>query len=245
MVFTQTISFPDNIRKFPRSHIRTLLIGFGYDPYTDDYLVVGLWLVGKGTHMDMLLFSLRTNSGEKIQISLTRHMNFYNHDGLFFNGAIHWLVFPGIERPIIIVFDLIEKQLSEISLPDIGDFKNHSFGDLLIMGGCLSVWYYRCGLHKTQVWLMKEYKVQSSWTMFEIPDRKFSHIWSAKGGELVALSDDSLMKFNDKGELLEILKISKLMILLKPAFYTESLLSLPGDWCENMETQPTKTDKKN
>ncbi|XP_061366288.1 F-box/kelch-repeat protein At3g06240-like [Gastrolobium bilobum] len=166
-------------------------------------------------------------------------MYFYSYHGLFFNGAIHWLVFPrhGIDRAII-VFDLIEKQLSEISIP-AGDFKNILVGDLIIMGGCLSVWYR--SVHKTQVWLMKEYKVQSSWTMFEIPARRLSPLCFAKGGELVAFNGTGLMKFNDKGELLE---ISDHMIWRKPAFYTESLLSLPGDCCGNMETQPTKTDKK-
>ncbi|XP_061366287.1 F-box/kelch-repeat protein At3g23880-like [Gastrolobium bilobum] len=57
------LSFSDFIRKLRRSHNRTLLIGFGYDSSTDDYLVVVLWLEEEETHM--VLFSLRTNLWKK------------------------------------------------------------------------------------------------------------------------------------------------------------------------------------
>ncbi|XP_061363382.1 F-box/kelch-repeat protein At3g06240-like, partial [Gastrolobium bilobum] len=192
-----SLSFSHLIRKIRKSNIYTLLIGFGHDPSTDDYLVVVVSQNEEGNHM--MLFSLKTNSWKKIQLSHIPHTGYYKLHGLFINGAIHWLIFPhhGSDPGVIIVFDLTEKQLSAISLPD-GDFK---FGylsgrDLIITGGCLSFWEPRL-------------------------------VCSTKGGELVALNDANLMKFNDKGELLEIHRKYDRLDWFRASFlYRESTLSI-------------------
>ncbi|XP_061344238.1 F-box/kelch-repeat protein At3g06240-like [Gastrolobium bilobum] len=178
--------FFDSIRK---AH----LIGFGYDPSTDDYLIVVLCL------NDLVFFSFRTNSWKQFNIPFVHRVSnsrvIFKQSGLVFNDAIHWLAKDDIEFvDVIIVFDLIEKNLSRISLPCGRD---HVFHDLRIIGGCLSV------CNETQVWVMTEYKLQSSWIMSDFPImyteslQLIIPLCSAKGGELVASTHNAeLMKFD-------------------------------------------------
>ncbi|XP_061374147.1 F-box/kelch-repeat protein At3g23880-like [Gastrolobium bilobum] len=213
----------------------TLLIGFGYDPSTDDYLIVVLW--GKYRtvfdHDDMqtslVLFSFRTNSWKESQRSRVPYDYIDNNQSFLFNDAVHWLA-CGENEPdkVILAFDLVKKNFYEISLPD-GDFIDGFYSyNFVKIGECLGL----CDVShsKNQVWVMKEYKVKSSWTMFEIPDY-LSDVSIAIAGELVVLCHANvaeLMKFNEKGELLELCKYYCNDVCgQKIAMYTESLLSLP------------------
>ncbi|XP_061355098.1 F-box/kelch-repeat protein At3g23880-like [Gastrolobium bilobum] len=222
-----------------------LLIGFGYDPSADDYLVVVLWPKhDSNLATRLVLFSLRTNSLKEIQ---GPHIPYYHIDNPSFlcNDAIHWLAYDeNLLATVILAFDLMKKNFYEISLPD-GDFTDDFNYDYLgTMGGCLCL--SRLHDSKTMVWIMKEYKVQSSWTMLEIP-RCLSAVCMAKGGELVALGFDEaeFMKFNDKGELLARCEYdSDGQSRFEVAAYTESLLSLPGNYDGSMEKPSTEADQK-
>ncbi|XP_061344289.1 F-box/kelch-repeat protein At3g23880-like [Gastrolobium bilobum] len=267
--FHKQLSCPEIVRKkyiYPQPY----LIGFGYDPSTDDYLVVVL------CQDDSVFFSFRTNSWKKFntpfQHRLYQYRVIYTRSGLFFNGAIHWLAHSPIKIKhvlvnVIIVFDLIEKNLSQISLPR-SYFSDRVFRHrLCIMGGCLTLCCW--DVDSTYVWMMKEYKVESSWTLFVIHNRKISPLCFAKGGELVAFSCHSELKFHDKGKFLELMKFNdegNSLELMKfkdkgnflengkysydiypcmAAMHTESLLSLPSDCGVSMKTPPTETNQKN
>ncbi|XP_061357373.1 F-box/kelch-repeat protein At3g06240-like [Gastrolobium bilobum] len=204
------------------------LIGFGYDPSTDNYLIVVLFSTFNNDDMAdrLVIFSLRTNSLKEIQMP---HIPFYysENQSLLFNDAIHWLAYGENRLKVILAFDLIKENFYEISLPD-GDFTiGFSFCNLGTMGGCLCLCQF--DRSKTIVWIMKKYKLQSSWIMIEIA-RNLSAACMAKGGELVALSfdDGELMKFNDKGQFLERCEYYfDDLSGFEVAAYTESLLSLP------------------
>ncbi|AES87257.1 galactose oxidase [Medicago truncatula] len=85
-----------------------------------------------------------------------------------------------------------------------------------------------------EIWVMKEYKVHSSWnktlvlSVDAIPDHYFHPIHSTKNGDIIGRTLNSrLVKYNDKGQLLR-----HRTFFNSPSevvMYTESLLSLPGD----------------
>ncbi|XP_061371696.1 F-box/kelch-repeat protein At3g23880-like [Gastrolobium bilobum] len=223
------------------------LTGFGYDPSTDDYLVVVLWAkyylnpiiddngdddVYVNLKVDRLvLFSLRTNSLKEIQGPHLPDM-YSTSQPLFFNDAIHWLA-SGYNSFVILAFDMVNKNFFEISLPDGCSTVDFYFCKLGSMGGCLCLCHFDDT--KTKVWIMKEYKVQSSWTMLEIPGH-VSAVCMAKDGELVALrfDDGEVMKFNDKGELLERCEYcSDDLSGFDTVMYRESLLSVPHGQMES------------
>ncbi|AES95212.2 hypothetical protein MtrunA17_Chr5g0406091 [Medicago truncatula] len=87
-----------------------------------------------------------------------------------------------------------------------------------------------------EIWVMKEYKVHSSWkktlvlSIDGISTKLFSPICSTKSGDIIGTEDGwRLVKYNDKGQLIEWHYYSSSTHGTEVALYTESLLSLPGD----------------
>ena len=89
------------------------------------------------------------------------------------------------------------KNLSKIPLPHIRGF----FGDLKPLGVCLAV--CNNNANEIEIWVMKEYKVESTWTrhVIVLPSVRLTstpHSFT-KGGKLIATNDSGHVKFNDKG----------------------------------------------
>ena len=226
------------------------LYGFGYDQSTDDYLVVLLsydpTLPNRSSHLEF--FSLRDNAWNQIE---DPHFTYFNAALIvkaesFFNGAFHWVACRNdLLVDVIIVFDLMEKKLLEMPLPDDFDNDPVSYG-LWVFGEFLSLWGMDFHNSRVEIWVMKEYKLHSSWTKtLLIPiDRNiicFSPINSTKSGDIIGSSNDGgLVKYNDRGQLLEYQEGRG--NVRQVAMYIESLLSLPVDLEQVYEDD---TNKKN
>ncbi|KAH1164347.1 hypothetical protein AAZX31_01G218300 [Glycine max] len=212
--------------------------GFGYDSSTDDYVIVNLsckWLFRTDVHC----FSLRTNSWSRILRTVFYYPLLCGH-GVFVNGALHWFVKPFDRRrlrAVIISFDVTERELFEIPLPLNFDLKDPIY-DLTVMEGCLCLSVAQVG-YGTRIWMMKEYKVQSSWTKLFVPIYNQRHpffpvfcsICLTKKDEFLGSNHKTLVKLNKKGDLLEHRArwhyVDYCSILVRRGVYRESLLSLP------------------
>ncbi|RHN52061.1 putative F-box domain, galactose oxidase/kelch, beta-propeller, F-box associated interaction [Medicago truncatula] len=214
------------------------LYGFGYDPSTDDYLVV---VVSCDTDFhnfssQLEFFSLRDNRWKEIEGTPFPYMNTsdYSMVGSVFNGAIHWLAFRhDLSMKVIIAFDLIERKLFDMSLPD--DMEHEPiYCDLWVFGEFLSVWTMDSDI--VEIWVMKEYKVHSSWTktltfsIDDIPTRYFSPICCTKSGDIIGTDGTAgLVRYDENGQFLEYSSYCIEDCGSRVAVYTESLLSLPDD----------------
>uniref|UniRef100_A0A0R0ISF1 F-box domain-containing protein n=2 Tax=Glycine max TaxID=3847 RepID=A0A0R0ISF1_SOYBN len=182
------------------------LYGFGYDTSTDDYLLIMIPFHWK---TEIQVFSFKTNSRNRKMIKLNvpyQGIGSKFSIGSLLNETLHWLVFSKDKWvDVIIAFDLIKRSLSEIALFDHLTKKKYEMFSLRVIGGCLSVSCSDQDWAMTEIWIMKEYKVQSSWTKsFVIPTYGFSPICITKdGGILGSNMRERLEKHNDKGELLE------------------------------------------
>ncbi|XP_057459213.1 F-box/kelch-repeat protein At3g06240-like [Lotus japonicus] len=220
-------------RKLPVTYDDRTLVGFGYDKSTDDYLLVLIRqyyckqcvrrpkiMNSHVPHPQIQVFSLKANapsliSGFKFDFKYEPP----NTEGLFLNQSIHWLVESNATNiPLIVAFDLIDRSLTEIPLSidcvELWHCKDHCY--LKVLGGCLSLHYlgfqYEGGDGiRDQIWVMKEYKVPSSWIKCfvlqgNISDRK-NHSWpiclSRDGALLASRRDGRIMKLNDNGEVLK------------------------------------------
>ncbi|KAL4322722.1 hypothetical protein AHAS_Ahas14G0238900 [Arachis hypogaea] len=151
---------------FPGSAI---LYGFGYDASQDDYLVVVASRdMHDQEHFDCLSF--KTNSWINLDSALSKPLGRSNWEsrGFFLNGAIHWSSRTLKVRDYsILIFDLKERSFSTISMPEqVMGYLDPTY--LVLLGGCLALYSYRTKGNKTNIWVMKEYKVHSSWTFYEI-----------------------------------------------------------------------------
>ncbi|KAL2618184.1 hypothetical protein AAZV13_08G231100 [Glycine max] len=75
---------------------------------------------------------------------------------------------------------------SEIPLFDHSTMEKYELCSLRVMGGCLSVCCSVRGCATDEIWAMKEYKVDSSWTKsIVIPNNGFSPICITKDGGII------------------------------------------------------------
>ncbi|RYQ78873.1 hypothetical protein HN873_049913 [Arachis hypogaea] len=202
----------------------------------DDYLVVVASQDKNGhDHFDCL--SLRTNSWTNLGFAVSKPLGRSNWEsrGFFLNGAIHWSSCTlSVRDYSILIFDLKERSFSTISMPE----QVMGYLDpihLVLLGGCLALYSYECD--KTNIWVMKQYKVQSSWTFYQI-SRKTVPLYLSNGSDIVALdfvlgTRIRFAKYNAKGELLQRKHVDYPHWLSKYGrsytVYTECLAPLPTE----------------
>ncbi|CAJ2654073.1 unnamed protein product [Trifolium pratense] len=213
------------------------LYGFGYDHSRDDYLLASLYpalAADVSSHLE--IFSLRDNAWKEIEDTPFPYWSPYHYPklGLLFNEALHWFVSRSSSLvDVIVSFNLMERKLFEIPIPS-------DFGDYLldigswVFGEFLSLWAMRNRI--VEIWVMKEYKVHSSWiknivlSIDTLPTKCFFPIYSTKSVDVIGTDDGSgLVKYNNKGHLLEYRTYCDDPRGSQVVMYTESLLSLPGD----------------
>ncbi|TKY59461.1 F-box protein CPR30 [Spatholobus suberectus] len=227
------------------------LCGIGYVSSTDDYVVVNVTLRQPGGRFctEVHCFSLRTNSWSHIEDAVPYfYLGSEFRHGLLLNGALHWLVESTDTRHLIIAFDAMERRLSEIRLPhDLAIRLECSMSHLWLTEGRLCISFRGYGTTITEIWTMKEYRVQSSWTKSCVLSpygplwRVFYPMCFTKNGEILGSNGRStLVRFNDKGDLLEHCSHgpeTSRFSLLNCGTYRESLLSLPGEFEEAIEDE--------
>ncbi|XP_057427586.1 F-box/kelch-repeat protein At3g23880-like [Lotus japonicus] len=219
--------------------------GFGYHSSKDDYLVVRVSIT-ETSLSDVQFFSFRANMWKYAEsvdfpssftststqgVDLPTFTNIELCVGLLFNEAIHWVGsnwVAGRTTFFIIAFDLMEKRLLEIPRPV--DLYAHDFL-------CFTLWVHRGFFSLSvvrrdtiEIWVMKKYKVQSSWAKTLVIS--LNHLYplcSTKGGDIVMLSGLKLTKYSDEGvqgeQQLECINFGTLNSAVP--LYTESMLSLP------------------
>ncbi|XP_057453071.1 F-box/kelch-repeat protein At3g23880-like [Lotus japonicus] len=245
IVWNPTTGFHKQILDIDHEFMFSYLCGFGYDNSTDDYFVVVITLYLPKT--EIRVFSLKTKSWCDIKYVNVRYMDCgYNsgpgHPGVFLNGSLHWQVTrmdTGLD--VVIAFDLVKNSLSDIPLSsELAAEWTEKVYYLRELGGYLSMCYAGGSRRRerAEIWVMKEYKVQSSWTkafvttVCDIPRRRFYPICFIEGGGVVGSNGHGrLLKFNAKGKLLEHLKYDREYENGQKYFemYRESLLFFPGE----------------
>ncbi|KAK7295543.1 hypothetical protein RJT34_18453 [Clitoria ternatea] len=228
--------------------------GFGYDAATDDYFVVFMrlyFLIESSCPVrstEVEFFSLKTNSWNCVKFQgLYDEIKQEFKAGVLVNGAIHWLVLPVHSHlPAIVAFDWTEQSFYEIPPPPTDYLTLDEFAAFpkpRVMGGYLAVCYpgYRMEVDVIEIWVMKEYRVRSSWTKTLVVSASlnfvpgaFSPMCYTKGGGIFGTFGPGwLVKFDDKGELIEELRYPVAMELearnLHNAIYRESLLPPPSE----------------
>ncbi|XP_057753231.1 F-box/kelch-repeat protein At3g23880-like [Arachis stenosperma] len=214
------------------------LLGFGYDASQDDYLLLVTWChCDRQYHLDCL--SLRTNSWINLNAALSNPflvLDSYSC-GVFLNGAIHWLSFPlTAYKDAILIFDTKERTFSMMSAPEQLVMSLCLFSGLALLGGCLALYYHNHGSCNTDIWVMKEYKVHSSWNLYQIPCKDFQPLLLSSNGDIIGRGCTSYDKvgyfiYNVREDLLY-----RFRNLCCPSpmsetatVYTESLLPFPSD----------------
>ncbi|PNX99672.1 F-box/kelch-repeat protein [Trifolium pratense] len=193
-------------------------------------------LDGVSSHLEF--FSLRANTWKEIEGTHFPYITVSGAPkvGSLIDGAIHWLAFRrDLDSTVIVAFDLMERELVEMSFPDYIDIELIDC-DLWVFGEFLALWVMDMEDNdKVDIWVMKEYKVRSSWTKtlvlsIDVNSTGFFYpICCTKSGDIIGTDGHTqLLKYDDKGQVIEHYSYNK-RGGSQLAMYTESLLSLPGD----------------
>ncbi|TKY65031.1 F-box/kelch-repeat protein [Spatholobus suberectus] len=238
-------------RRLPKSNFEYhdinhdfLLYGFGYDPSTDDYLIIVIALdASEYDETGIHIFSFKTNSWTRLDIDIPyENLDDTFKAGSLINGALYWLVFPDDEEvPVIIAFDLMQRSLSEIPLSNHLIMEPYQVYSLTVMGGRLGVCCSVQGHASTQIWVMEE--KQPSWT---IPCYHFFPICITKDGGIFGSNMRILEKYNHEGTQQKSLGVEQELSYctnLQSAMYRESLLPLPSVIRETSEDDHGETSK--
>ncbi|XVF39337.1 hypothetical protein PTKIN_Ptkin01aG0026500 [Pterospermum kingtungense] len=165
---------PDEPMELPYSwdkgYTSSVLYGFGYDSFNDDYKVVRI--AQKETKFsvsplitEVKIYSLKTNSWR----SCEEIPNYYvlsncwgMVDCIFVCGALHWFGRVGSVKRVM-AFDVAVEKHHTIELLDNMERGTYNIA-LGALRGCL------CAMatgfdFKVQVWMMKDYGVKESWTI--------------------------------------------------------------------------------
>ncbi|KAH1237351.1 F-box protein CPR1 [Glycine max] len=221
---------------------------------TDDYVVAILQLSldqDLPSYPKVDFFSSRTNSWSRIEGTLpcyfsgqknVRHKFVHKFMHMFLNGALHWMIESYNDLGLIIEFDVRERRLSDIPLSRYltieWEYKLHH---LTVMEGlvCLCLSDYMDDLGTTEIWTMKEYKVQESWTkLFVLPNNSyhclplFVLIRFIKTGEILGSNGANILllrPYNKGEEGLQLCARGQTHFSLT-CMYRESLLSLPVEF---------------
>ncbi|KAK4370233.1 hypothetical protein RND71_009708 [Anisodus tanguticus] len=165
-----------------REDHHTIRFGFGYDVANDDYKVV-IFVEVLGTEKgspfssDVKVYSLKSNFWKGVE-EFPYYVRNKEESGTYLNGVLHWIVSSEIKIPLdrmIVAFDLKTDKCRIIPHPPYSD-ENFSV-KLEVLGGCLCTshafwgdffiddWEHlgRC-LDYMDIWVIKEYGVEDSWT---------------------------------------------------------------------------------
>ncbi|MED6207223.1 hypothetical protein PIB30_033817 [Stylosanthes scabra] len=109
---------------------------------------------------------------------------------------------------------------------------------LVLLGGCLAMYMGQCSFSKTEIWVMKEYNVQSSWTLYEIPLQSFQPLHLSGNGDIIGSSHFSFDRigfyiYNVSGELVKPVQYGNgVLSCLCPSssiVFTDSLMPVPNE----------------
>ncbi|RVX08428.1 F-box/kelch-repeat protein [Vitis vinifera] len=210
-------------------------LGFAFHPRIDDYKVVRIVYFLKSKTYEVHVYSLKQDAWKNIDANVHCHI----HDTVsrtFVNGALHWLAAKknqgrGKSDDLILSFDMVKDNLSEMILPEFGYDESLTQKCLADYKGLLSVLVYnahRCN-DNCDIWVMHEYSVASSWT------KRFTFCLDVEililldfldNGEVVVQNKNGgLVACDPNGGKIRDLKVAGPACLIK---YIESLVSPRG-----------------
>ncbi|GLT54133.1 hypothetical protein SLA2020_273580 [Shorea laevis] len=182
----QPIELPPSLSPSMKYRGCYAVLSFGHDAVNDDYKVVRIVRFEAPRSSgepdlndiyDLKIFSLRLHSWKTVHVEWSKEsIPAHNSVSVSLNGACHWLlVAPSpiggigidvvVEQPqhSLLAFDLATEKFRDYTIPVLPD--RFSDLDLAVLKGCICLYESGRNLKDSNVWVMKEYGVVSSWTL--------------------------------------------------------------------------------
>ncbi|CAI9086878.1 OLC1v1020801C1 [Oldenlandia corymbosa var. corymbosa] len=235
--------------------------GFAYDSENDDYFVLRV-VEFRGPHLDWIsseakVYSSKLNSWRRIG-DFPYQLPYKRVWGAHLNGVLHTAVRNSNMGWSIMGFDVSNGMHSAIPIPDLpGAASSDGYAEFTVevLGGCLCLVCPR-RKDRTDVWIMKEYRVKESWTMLLSvappvvePYYKISPLAFSKDGREVLLNHDDkqLMWYNLKKKTVRSVSVDGMPFVFYGDVCVSSLVrpdGLEGEDDDDQEKRLSKISRK-
>lgn len=165
------------------------IYGFGYDSKINDFKIVDISVTCEERGE-----ALGPNSWTSIEKVLPVHDDDMDGEGVFVNGALHWLT-----TSCILAFDIEDETFQELPQRVFGTERG-----ICVLGGCLCISSRKDNV-SFEVWVMNEYGIGESWSKFfaiSSPTFEkwtyFKPIHSFENGLILLRVGDSLVSYYPK-----------------------------------------------
>ncbi|GKC45227.1 F-box/kelch-repeat protein-like protein [Tanacetum coccineum] len=199
-----------------------VLFGFGFDPISNDYKIVGISYTGYGNIPDgdnAYIYSLKTDSWS-VMASPSNSFCYADQNPCFFKGTLHWLV-RDKRSQFIMTLSLITHVFGTINLPE----SNSDTKSLTIINGSLAAVSLD---HDTRIWVMNEYDNIASWSQaFKLETGRLMSVVIVQpiiNGVLILYGDKGCQVYNPQtGSLTNLFKFGIYCGQVELETYVESL----------------------
>ncbi|KAJ6991923.1 F-box protein CPR30-like [Populus alba x Populus x berolinensis] len=229
--------------------------GFGYDAVSNDYKFVSIAkFLGIGftfKESEMTIYSAKKDLWGVIKIPYDM-LSTDDKMGVYVHGSLHWIAKGSIWRDIIVGFDLGLDEFREVPQPDYGGNIVIDI-DLGVLGSYLCV-FAKFRDRSADVWIMKEYGVEESWSkVFSISRNVLFYdsvrplSYSRRGTEvLLELDEERLVWYGmETRRVVDVVIQGRKKERLEAVLCLNSLVPPDGNDRVGNSQQPTKEQKKN
>jgi F-box interacting protein len=218
--------------------VQSSLFSFGYDHFNDVYKVIAISCF-KDKNNEVDVYTLGSNNYWRSIQDFPCSSRSMNQPGVFVSGTVNWLAYEVSNSSccrFIVSLDLEKESYQKIHQPDLD--KDH--WTLGMFKDCLCI--FASNDMFLDVWIMKEYGINESWTkLYNVPYVRKHYTYL----KTVYIYDDDQVLFsfydlkNSKSKLVvynsnngnvKIPKIKHISDLPDPEIYVESLISLPHSY---------------
>ncbi|GMN36515.1 hypothetical protein TIFTF001_006080 [Ficus carica] len=258
------VSFPG--LSHPSRYFHLVMIGFGYDPISDDYKLLRKINLNDqekgqdlGFYSEVAIYSVKSKTWKKID-DFPDHFLYRRGHGVLVGHTLHWEANRKSDLSnLIFAFDLAVEDHRVLAMPDGEDVVCCS--RLANLGGCLCVAVlrnynpYSKKSERVDVWAMKEYGVKESWIkLFTVEPSEetggpFCYVVpvaSFKGGGhqiLLDLDGERFLLYDMKRKRIEQVKDSTFPGKGNTLVCVESLIGIDGDDQGQNTKKQAKTNK--
>ncbi|XP_026417557.1 F-box/kelch-repeat protein At3g06240-like [Papaver somniferum] len=215
--------------------------GFGYDSNIDDYKLV--IISGSEGCLKTHVYRVKSDSWSSIQgpVNYSFHGGI-KAEGVFFNGALHWLGTRTTEEAwsqVIVSFDVSSETMVDMPLPENivspTDYWGEIYRNIGVLGDSICVAFIWDSV-RIDVWVMQKYGVKESWTKrFTTPKLPcpsqgllfWKPLWCFDNGEIL-IDDDSeqLHLYDPTAERVRSVAVCSIIMGNCRVSYVESISSL-------------------
>ncbi|XP_058187806.1 F-box/kelch-repeat protein At3g23880-like [Rhododendron vialii] len=162
-------------------------LGFGYDPFTDDYKVVrfakmGMGIPTRGIDGKIEIYYSSTDSWRVVDTESPFQSGFHCcHDSYTsWNGDCFWYAYRYHNGGAVIMFSMTDEVFEEMPVPEVCFLDEYSEKKLFVLNNCLAMVIYPNSWSNPFLWPPEEFLIEKSFDIWVMNKEDVEVSWTKK-----------------------------------------------------------------